>query len=230
MESHQKKLQSELGNMRRKHHDDREKAAKKRLLLIEKIQRDDETEEKVFEKYLDQKAESERREIEEQQKAEMKQQKHRWNSGAALPGITKEQQKMQLARHHSEQKQKLEVEQRQSHEMELRKYKRKRLTGKQGCRRCFPPDPGGIRAGVVTLLNYEQGYQAGFRTYDLANIDPQSRPWTWYQLDHILGVGKREIDQFDAESLRLGFNSVSIPFRSKTQNFFKNLFRWHKIG
>ena len=54
----------------------------------------------------------------------------RWNSGAQIPGITREQQKMQLARHHADQKQKLDQDQRQSHEMELRKYKRKRLTGK----------------------------------------------------------------------------------------------------
>ena len=32
-------------------------------------------------------------------------------------------------RHHADQKQKLDQDQRQSHEMELRKYKRKRLTG-----------------------------------------------------------------------------------------------------
>ena len=130
MENHQKKLQSELSGMRGKHEKDRCNAAKKRLILIEKIQRDDETEEKVFEKWLDQKAEAERREVDEQQKAEMKQQKHRWNTGANLPGVSKEQQKMQLARAHADQKQKLEVEQRQSHEMELRKYKRKRLTGR----------------------------------------------------------------------------------------------------
>ena len=55
----------------------------------------------------------------------------RWNSGAQIPGITREQQKMQLARHHADQKQKLDQDQRQSHEMELRKYKRKRLTGKK---------------------------------------------------------------------------------------------------
>ena len=58
----------------------------------------------------------------------------RWNSGAQIPGITREQQKMQLARHHADQKQKLDQDQRQSHEMELRKYKRKRLTGNKKTR------------------------------------------------------------------------------------------------
>lgn len=77
MENHQKKLQHELAQMRKKHSDDREKAARKRLQAIERLQRDDETEEQVFKKWLDQKAEQERREIEDQQKQEMKQHKNR---------------------------------------------------------------------------------------------------------------------------------------------------------
>ena len=100
------------------------------MIQIEKIQRNDEDEERIFERYLDQKAEDEKRNIDEQHKGEMKQLKHRANSGQTVPGVTYEQQKMQLARNHADQKHRLETEQKQSHEMELRKYKRKRLTAR----------------------------------------------------------------------------------------------------
>merc|ERR1711990_249774 len=111
MENHQRNLQHELHRQRKKHEDDRIKQARKRHAHIEKISKDDELEERLFERHLDQKEEREKNDIDEAHKSEMKQYKQRQATGHS---------KQQLAMRHTDQRNQLEREQRQTHEMELR--------------------------------------------------------------------------------------------------------------
>ena len=118
MENHQRNLQNELHRQRRKHDDDRLKQARKRHAHLEKLQREDENEERLFERHLDQKEEKEKNELDEVHRSEMKKGK---NARMA------QNERQRLAVHHSDQRNQLEREQRQAHEMELRKWKRRRL-------------------------------------------------------------------------------------------------------
>ena len=132
MENHQRNLQNELHRQRRKHDDDRYaysswtwnwlfdriKQARKRHAHLEKLQRDDEQEERLFERHLDQKEEKEKNELDEVHRSEMKKGKNQRMA---------QNERQRLAVHHSDQRNQLEREQRQAHEMELRKWKRRRL-------------------------------------------------------------------------------------------------------
>ena len=85
---------------------------------MEKLQRDDEQEERLFERHLDQKEEKEKNELDEVHRSEMKKGKNQRMA---------QNERQRLAVHHSDQRNQLEREQRQAHEMELRKWKRRRL-------------------------------------------------------------------------------------------------------
>ena len=94
------------------------KQARKRHAHLEKLQRDDEQEERLFERHLDQKEEKEKNELDEVHRSEMKKGKNQRMA---------QNERQRLAVHHSDQRNQLEREQRQAHEMELRKWKRRRL-------------------------------------------------------------------------------------------------------
>lgn len=130
MESHQKKLQNELNGMRRKHQGDRQKLANKRLQIIEKIQKDADNELKAFDRLLYQKEDNERKGMEDKQRDEMRRANQRWRAGELPAGVTRDQQKSSFGRAQQEHLRHFDRKQKQEHEMELRKYRRKRLTSR----------------------------------------------------------------------------------------------------
>ena len=130
MENHQRTLQNELNNMRKKHQKDRQKLANRRLHSIERLEKEGEQELRAFDRLLVQKEDNEKKTMEEKQRDEMRRANQRWRAGELPAGVSRDQQKLSFGRAQAEHLKHFDRKQKQEHDMELRKYKRKRVTAR----------------------------------------------------------------------------------------------------